>query len=159
VFECLTRLCCCWQCDPHNCTAQNQLTSLACAEATCDLEAASLIQPLVKFYHGPRQFALYKAHPRASAKEVAPVPFSLSARGRSGSDNKMSSLRGWHLPCGTPMCSTCSQRQPQDRKGGGVPTKPHNCNLWGSVKNGYNLQPEIALLRPQDCSRAGGDDG
>ena len=124
------------QCDPRNCTAQNRMTSLACAEATCDLVAASLLQPVVAFHHGARQFAMFRAHPRASDKEVAPV----------AEFHPESNITHWYMPCAAKTCSTCSRRD-----GPVVPPTVKHCGLPQNLHNGFDLRPEIARLRSPSC--------
>lgn len=105
------------QCDFYNCTAVNKVTSLACAHATCawifaivpqptekqtrtsslrcDLEVAQLLQPVVKFYHGPRQFAMYRIHPGVIERTKQPKRIQ---KGRHFE---------WLLPDGAKVCN-CS---------------------------------------------------
>lgn len=52
------------QCDPDGCRLDLipvKGTVLACTMATCDLQSAGLLQPIVSFYKGNRQFALFRS--------------------------------------------------------------------------------------------------
>ena len=136
------------QCDPRNCRGWTVVPGEPTL-ATCDLVSTGLLERIVSFYEGPRQFALFRlnqtaaAHAhnghRAAAPGAAGAPEPRQLAGRRLRQRPAANTAS--LPCG-PLCTLNW-------------TAPWHNTMW-SAHLAKKMEKMQRHFRPRNSTMAGG---